>query len=144
MQFLTRIRPSNLIILFALPFIVWLFATSPDYGRSLTAIVGVERGSGTYVPGFLIILSAAISGLCAGLWVGQRRGLWAAAMSLVLLPLAAMNGWVLPFAASVLANAVDPFTSSLVVQGEAPRRLTDPALSALATFRHAPSGSGPP
>ncbi len=134
MQFLTRVRPSNLIILFALPFIVWLFATSPDYGRSLIAIVGVEGGSGAFVPGFLIALFAATSGFCAGLWVDRRRGLWAVALSLTLLPPAAMNGWVLPFAASVLANAVDPFTSSLVVQGETPRRLTDPAFLALATF----------
>lgn len=133
MQFLTRIRPSNLIILFALPFIVWLFASSPDYGRSLTAIVGVERGSGSFVPGFLISLSAAVSGFCAGLWVGTKRGLCAAGVSLVLLLLAATSGWVMPFAASVLANAVDPFTSPLVAQGETPRRLTDAALAALAT-----------
>ena len=37
---LTRIRPSNLIILFALPFIIFLFVSNPDYSRSLSAIIG--------------------------------------------------------------------------------------------------------
>jgi len=134
MSFLARIRPSNLIILFALPFLVWLFATSPDYGRSLMAIVGVERGAGAFVPGFGLLLTAALAGLFAGLWSDRRRGVWAAGVALGLLGVTAISGLALPFAASVLANAVDPFTSPLVVQGETPRRLTDPAFATLATL----------
>lgn len=132
MAYLTRIRPSNLIILFALPFILWLFATSPDYGRSLVAIVGVEKGSGAFVPGFLLTFGAALSGLLAGLWPAHARGWMAAGLSLALLALAAVSGWALPFAASALANAVDPFASPLVVQGQTPRVLTDPAHTTLA------------
>lgn len=132
MAYLTRIRPSNLIILFALPFILWLFATSPDYGRSLVAIVGVEKGAGAFVPGFLLAFGAALSGLLAGLWAGRARGWMAAGLSLALLALAAVSGWALPFVASVLANAVDPFTSPLVVQGQTPRVLADPAYATLA------------
>jgi polar amino acid transport system permease protein len=131
MSFLTRIRPSNLIILAALPFIIWLFATSPDYGRSLTAIVGVEKGSGAYVPGFLLVLCASLGGILAALTGGRGRGIWAAALSLIAGLALAISNLGLPFAASVLANAVDPFTSPLVVQGETPRRLTETALASL-------------
>ena len=44
MSFLRSVRPSNLIILTALPFIIYLFISSGDYQRSLRAILGVENG----------------------------------------------------------------------------------------------------
>ncbi len=131
MTFLMRLRPSNLIILFALPFIVWLFATAPDYGRSLTAIVGVEKGAGVLVPGFVLCLLAALAGLLAAHWAGQRRGLAASACSLLAILILLATDLAMPFLASVLANAVDPFTSTLVVREEIPRRLTDVAQSDL-------------
>lgn len=131
MSYVTRIRPSNLIILFALPFIVWLFATSPDYGRSLRAIVGVENGSGAFVPGFLVLLVAAGCGVLAAIWAGQARGLWAGALALGGGGAVALTDVALPFAASVWANTVDPFTSPVVVQGETPRRLTEESLAFL-------------
>ena len=43
MSFVRSVRPSNLVILAALPFIVYLFASSPDYLRSLRAILGIEQ-----------------------------------------------------------------------------------------------------
>ena len=55
MSFVRSVRPSNLVILAALPFIVYLFASSGDYQRSLRAILGIEPGSGAYVPGFLLL-----------------------------------------------------------------------------------------
>jgi hypothetical protein len=58
MQFLKRLRPSNLIIAAALPFIIYLFATSADYQRSLRAILGVENGSSVFVPGFVALALA--------------------------------------------------------------------------------------
>ena len=42
MQALKSIRPSNLVILFASPFLVYLFFVSSDYLRSLRAILGIE------------------------------------------------------------------------------------------------------
>ena len=131
MTLLMRLRPSNLIILFALPFIVWLFATAPDYGRSLKAIVGVEKGAGLLIPGFVLCLLASMSGLYAAHWAGQRRGLVASACSLLAILAMLATDLAMPFFASVLANAVDPFTSSLVVREEIPRRLTDGAKSDL-------------
>ncbi|TIT49114.1 MAG: amino acid ABC transporter permease, partial [Mesorhizobium sp.] len=63
MQLLMRLRPSNLIIVAALPFIVYLFASSVNYQRSLRAILGVENGSSAFVPGFLALAVAFIAGL---------------------------------------------------------------------------------
>ncbi|MBS0572527.1 MAG: amino acid ABC transporter permease [Proteobacteria bacterium] len=124
---LTRLRPSNLIILAALPFIVWLFATAPDYSRSLRAIVGVEPGGARFVPGFLLMVLAAAAGLAAArLRPAGWRGL-AAGLSIGAALLAGLSPLGLPFAASVVANAVDPFTSPLVVPGETPRHLTGTA-----------------
>ena len=51
-----------LVILAALPFIVYLFASSPDYQRSLRAILGIELGSGIFVPGFLLLAVAFSAG----------------------------------------------------------------------------------
>lgn len=131
MPFLMRLRPSNLIILFALPFIVWLFATTPDYGRSLKAIVGVEKGSGALLPGFVLLLLAALAGLFAATWAGEIRGRVASACSLTVISILLVSDVAMPFLASVLANAVDPFTSPLVVREEIPRRLTDAAFTYL-------------
>ncbi len=131
MNVLMRLRPSNLIILFALPFIFWLFLTAPDYGRSLTAIVGVERGSATFLPGFGLMLLAAFSGLLSAHWAGRKSGMVASGISLMTVSVLLLTDLAIPFWASVLANAVDPFSSTLVVQGETPRRLTEAALSDL-------------
>ena len=125
---LRKVRPSNLVILFALPFILYLFVANGDYSRSLAAIVGVEAGAGRLVPGFLAVTLAFACGLAPLRWPAWRWGfgaLWLAATGAVL------AGVALPFAASVLANAVDGFTSDLVVRGENPRRLTEVAEAAL-------------
>lgn len=138
MTFLKRLRPSNLIILFALPFIVYLFVLSPNYSRSLIAIVGVERGAGRLVPGFLLLLAAFMSGAVAAFWSGAKpgRAAIAAGVSMAAGLAALLGSWAAPFVASVVANAVDPFTSPLVVQGETPRRLTDAAAGAVLAVSH--------
>ncbi len=124
-----RLRPSNLIILFALPFIGWLFVSSSDYSRSLKAIVGVEPGSLALLPGFALVAGMFGAGLAAGLV--RRHAQVALAASLACGLALALTPLGLPFCASVLANAVDPFTSPLIVQGETPRRLTDTTLAVL-------------
>lgn len=130
MRYLMRLRPSNLIIAAALPFIVYLFASSADYQRSLRAIVGVEHGSSVFVPGFLLLVVAFAAGIGSVLFSRRPapRLAWAcAAMNLLAAVAAAATGIVRPYVASVIANTVDPFTSKLVVQGVTPRRLTDAA-----------------
>ncbi|AZO52738.1 MULTISPECIES: amino acid ABC transporter permease [unclassified Mesorhizobium] len=132
MQFLMRLRPSNLIIVAALPFIVYLFASSVNYQRSLRAILGVENGSSAFVPGFLALAVAFIAGLAVVVFSrassrSPRLVVVAAGISLATAVVLATTSMIHPFAASVVANAVDPFTSDLVVQGVTPRRLTDAA-----------------
>lgn len=132
MSFLKRVRPSNLIILSATPFIVYLFATSPDYLRSLKALAGVENGSGRFVPGFLLFLAASASGLVLAL---PARG-WrlrplltalAGMVHLASLVLLILSDLAHPYLASVVANGVDAFASSLIVPGLNPRQLTPEA-----------------
>ncbi len=132
---LRKLRPSNLVILFALPFIVFLFATSPDYSRSLSAIVGVEPGAMALLPGFVLLLAAFGGALAALRWRG-RWGWAAAALSLVAGLALASSELAMPFIASVLANAVDGFTSDWVVRGETPRRLTDAVLAVTTGTAH--------
>ena len=129
MKFLHRVEalhPVNLLLLLALPFLVWLFATSTDYSRSLAAILGVERGSAPQFPGFLVVL-LAFAAPVAAVFTPRK-----AAQALTLLALACGLAICLtpiahPFLAAAVANAVDPATSPLVVQGETPRRLTEAA-----------------
>ncbi len=136
---LTRLRPSNLIILFALPFIAFLFLSNPDYSRSLSAIIGVDPGAGALLTGFLALLVMFGSGLAALRWLNgpwHRRGLGAAGLCVLVAAGLWLSGAALPFAASVVANVVDGFTSDLVVRGESPRRLTDAALTATDIWLH--------
>lgn len=132
MSFVRSVRPSNLVILAALPFIVYLFASSPDYQRSLRAILGIELGSGIFVPGFLL-LAVAFSAGFAVLLLSRRKAarprLTLAAGLIGLLATAAIlaGDLVHPFIASVVANGVDSFKSDLVVKGATPRQLTEAA-----------------
>ena len=132
MSFVRSVRPSNLVILAALPFIVYLFASSSDYQRSLRAILGIEPGSGALVPGFLLLAVAFSAGfavlvLSRGKTVRPRLTL-AAGLAGVLATAAILAGdLVHPFIASVVANGVDPFKSTLVVKGVTPRQLTEGA-----------------
>ena len=137
MAFLSRLRPSNLVILAALPFIVWLFATEPDYSRSLKAILGIESGAQRYVPGFLLMTLTSGAGLLAVAYRERRtQALALVGLCLISALAIAFGPWALAFAASAVANAVDPFTSPLVVAGETPRRLTDAALHMVAMGLH--------
>lgn len=128
---LDGLRPANLLLLLALPFLIWLFATSADYTRSLAAIIGVERGSAALLPGFFLCLGAFAGPIAASLL--PRRYALPAAVLAVLAGLAlALTGTGLPFLASTLANAVDATTSPLVVPGETPRLLTEAAAATVA------------
>lgn len=132
MSFLKRVRPSNLIILTALPFIIYLFTYSADYQRSLRAILGVENGSSAFVPGFLALAIAFSSGIALLAFSRAKSNrpqlaLASAALNLVAAATILASGAIHPFAASVVANGVDSFTSTLVVKGVTPRQLTEAA-----------------
>ncbi|MEJ5022846.1 amino acid ABC transporter permease [Ochrobactrum vermis] len=137
MYFLMRLRPSNMIVLAALPFVVYLFASSNDYQRSLLAILGVEPGSSAFVPGFVLLCAAFCSGIATMLFMRRHNTRWAvpcAALNLLSAAALMATPVVYPYLHSVVANGVDPFTSDLVMKGVTPRRLTEAA--ALATDRY--------
>ncbi|SFG05389.1 amino acid ABC transporter permease [Ensifer sp. OV372] len=132
MSFLRSVRPSNLIILTALPFIIYLFISSGDYQRSLRAILGVENGSSAFVPGFLALAIAFTSGIAVLVFSRAKAPRPRLANVATLLNLAAAAVLVIghnihPFIASVVANGVDPFKSTLIAKGVTPRQLTEAA-----------------
>ena len=132
---LTRIRPSNLIILFALPFIIFLFVSNPDYSRSLSAIIGIDAGADALLLGFAALTISFGAGLAA-LYGRQNWSRGFIALCLGAAGVVWVSGAAMPFVASVVANAVDGFTSDLVVRGETPRRLTDAAFAAADLIFH--------
>ena len=70
MHRLARIRPSNLVILTVLPFILYLFTMVPNYRRSITAIVGIEQGAGVLLRDWLLVMAVLVLGL---VWPILRR-----------------------------------------------------------------------
>jgi len=138
MQALKSIRPSNLVILFASPFLVYLFFVSADYLRSLRAILGIEDNALQQFIAYLVLLAVLVLGFAApalryfgrldsGPW--RLRG-WAAAVAGLLLALYAAF-WLdmSAFVNSVVSNSVDPFTSTMIVPAKTPRQLTPEALA---------------
>lgn len=123
MSRLSSIRPSNLVLLAAAPFIIYLFATSSKYLRSLIAILGIGNNAGPILVGFLIILTVAVLGyLCARNARFRTAPGWLRVSALVALPAAvalAVLGFVapqvlMPFAESVFFHALSENTSSLI------------------------------
>lgn len=123
MSRLSSIRPSNLVLLAAAPFIIYLFATSSKYLRSLIAILGIGNNAGPILVGFLIILTVAVLGyLCARNARFRTAPGWLRVSALVALPAAvalAVLGFVapqvlMPFAEFVFFHALSENTSSLI------------------------------
>lgn len=132
MSFLKQVRPSNLIILTATPFIIYMFASSTDYLRSLKALAGIENGSSVLVPGFLLLVAAAVSGLMVLLLLDKAaRKPWTLPLAAVVhagsLGVLCFTAVAHPYMASAVANGVDAFASTLIVPGVNPRQLTPAA-----------------
>ena len=130
-----RIRPSNLVLLAALPFAVYLFATVEKYTRSLAFILGVEDNAGAIFVAFLVLAAALVLGL-SGPWALHRppRGVWwwravvvGAAGHAGLLLVAAFGLDLTAFWNSVASNVVEPRTSPLAIAGARQFTLTDTA-----------------
>jgi len=137
MDSLKRIRPSNLVILASAPFFIFLFATSEDYLRSLAEILGVEKNGWQLLYGYLLFLGMfLLAGMTPYLCLRGRLGstrsrLIGGASTMLSLAIAAfisLGADVSAFIDSVVANAVDPFTSDLIVKAVLPRTLLPEAL----------------
>ncbi|MCB2142542.1 MAG: hypothetical protein KDE02_05975, partial [Rhodobacteraceae bacterium] len=147
MKSIARIRPSNLVILSALPFVIYLFTMVPNYRRSIVAIVGIERGAPQLFVDFVTVTAILALGLVYpflargnGVLEGRRRIVAMAAVLANVVAAAALAafGDVAQLASSIIANAVDAETSNLVAKGVSPRDLTPEghAIVAEATARH--------
>ena len=121
---LKRIRPSNLVLLAAAPFLVLLFASSSKYLRSLKAIIGIEPGAPALLLGFLLLLALLGSGFLAARRgaMGDAAPYWLAAAArfalpvhaLVIVPVLALPALTDPLVQSVLFHLLDPAASELV------------------------------
>lgn len=133
MRRILSIRPSNLVLLAAAPFFIYLFATSGKYARSLKAIIGVEAGALSLFQGFLFLLTLLLFGLFSTRHrlMGERTPAWLVRVSHLGLPvqlggfalILVMPSLVAPYIHSVVANSVDPFTSDWVIKTVRPRQL---------------------
>ena len=131
---LKRIRPSNLILIAATPFIIYLFVNSTNYRRSLVAIVGIEQNAAVLFFGFVVLLVTLGTGCLASVLLLTRprsddkwRHLANGSIVLHLLLLIGVSQALIgiaPFIDSVVANSVDPFNSELIEKAVRPRRLT--------------------
>jgi len=134
---LRTLRPSNVILIAAMPFIIYLFVSTNNYKRSIYAIVGIGENASTLFASFLCALTV----FCAGFWLaysllknpetskasqlGQNAAL---IIYVVLLALFATNAVDLSiFVDSIVANSVDPYTSDLIQKAVRPRQLTPEA-----------------
>ena len=121
---LKRVRPSNLVLLAAAPILVFLFASSSKYLRSLKAIIGIEPGAPGMLLGFLLLLVLLASGFLAArrAVMGSESPPWLAASARLALPIHALVIALIlalpaladPFVQSVLFHSLDPAASELV------------------------------
>ncbi|WP_284165895.1 amino acid ABC transporter permease [Frigidibacter sp. SD6-1] len=141
MHRLARIRPSNLVILTMLPFILYLFTMVPNYKRSITAILGVEQGAPVLLRDWLLIMAVLVLGIVwpvlrlrGAIEQGRNRTLAFAALlgSAILAVALAAFGDLTALASSIVANALDPVTSDMVVKSATPRQLTPEAAAYVA------------
>ena len=127
---LKRIRPSNLVLLAATPFLVFLFASSSKYLRSLKAIIGIEPGAPALLAGFLLLLALLASGFLAArrLVMDGAAPRWLAAAARLALPIHALVIVLIlalppltePFVQSALFHSLDPAASVLVDRSARP------------------------
>ena len=118
------------MLLAATPFLVFLFATSSKYLRSLKAIIGVEPGAPALLVGFLLLLALFATGFLAARRsaMGSAPPPWLATVARLALPVHAVVITLIlalppltdPFVQSVLFHTLDPASSELVDRGVRP------------------------
>ena len=129
---LKNLRPSNLVLLAASPFLAYLFATDDNYFRALTFIIGVEANAGAVFPGFLLLTAA----LAAGIYVAilALRGGASLPVTIVHLALVLYLAWLHDldgFWHSVVGDMLDIRRSTWLIPTERIATLTDDALNML-------------
>lgn len=131
---LRELRPSNLILLVASPFLIYLFASDADYARSLAFIVGVEERAGPVFVSFLLVMAALGTGLATSILLlrqsdRNRLIMILAGGHLMLLAYLALIHDQHAFYHSVIGSILDIRTSPWMVSTERIPTLTADALS---------------
>ncbi len=129
---LKSLRPSNLVLLAASPFLIYLFISNDNYYRSLVFIIGVEENAGAIFPAFLFSMAA----LCLGLYAAvlALRGRTSILPIVLHLALVLYIAWLHDLDAfwhSVVGTMLDIRTSPWLVPTERLATLTDAALDIL-------------
>jgi len=148
MNRIARIRPSSLVILSVLPFVIYLFTMVPNYRRSIIAIVGIEANAAQLLADFAAVVAILVLGLVWPLLArrgkandekGRAIALLAIVGNVVTAAALAAFGDISAFVASVAANALDAETSDLVAKAVSPRQLTPEGFAIVAevTARYA-------
>ncbi len=133
MKILQTVRPSNLVLLAAVPFIALLFFGSSKYTRSLFAILGIGPNAGPEFAGFLLL--TALGALAYLPFYRARPADPRPALDMVVpagivLQFAILGvmliqpSTVAPFVTATVAHSVDVFTSDWIVPTIRPRQLT--------------------
>jgi polar amino acid transport system permease protein len=135
---LTRIRPSNLVIFAALPFIIYLFSSVPNYRRSFISIIGIEQGALALLAGAVLLTLLFVSGTVLPYLTFRDRltskrhrsiALAALGVNILLAFYLAAIADISSLIGSIIANLVDPTKSEMVIRAMTPRRLTPEAFS---------------
>jgi len=124
MPSLKSLRPSTLVLLAAAPFLIYLFASSSKYTRSLKAIIGVGENAAVEFQGFLLVFGALVCAFTVARdWqMGRSAPAWLNKLALAALPvllfllatLAVRPDLAAAFVQSVFYNALDSLTSDLI------------------------------
>lgn len=127
---LSSIRPSNLVLLAAAPFIIYLFASSSKYLRSLVAILGIGENAGPIFVGFLLILAVAILAYLSARRIRFQTIApnWLRIAAVLAIPASAglailglfQPQVLMPFAESVFFNALSENTSEFIDRSSQP------------------------
>lgn len=141
---LRGMRASNLVFLFAAPVIIWLLATSRNYGPALVAVLGIEEDAPALLAAFAILATASVAGVVGAIKLiralrpdqtaavvarQRRQALWAFGMQAVLLGLLSRLPVLDPYATSVALNITDPRNVDWILVVDQTFRL-DPAFAA--------------
>ncbi len=126
------------MLLAAAPFIVFLFASSSKYLRSLKAVIGVEQDAAAMLPGFLLLWVLVASGFLASRkwsleipsprWLTMVAALALPIHLLVLPLLLAIPSLTDPFVQADFFHSLDQTTSPLIDRTAQPWKLEPHAL----------------
>ncbi|MGI9485371.1 MAG: amino acid ABC transporter permease [Geminicoccaceae bacterium] len=132
---LKNLRPSNLVLLAASPFLIYLFASNDNYYRSLVFIIGIEENAGSIFWAFLLLATALTLGIgIAILSMKDEPGRLLLPLSLVHLALLLHLGWLHDLEAfwhSAIGAMLDIRSSPWMVPTERQPTLTGDALDTL-------------